>query len=82
MRSQVRNQLSSHKFPKSIKMKSDHHPLDDSRSIERVREKERERERPVVGEAIAVDPSAATADSRHRQPHPIGDRPATAPRSY
>ena len=42
MRSQVRNQLSSHKLSKSIKMKSDHHPLDDSGSIERVREKERE----------------------------------------
>ena len=49
MRSQVRNQLSSHKFPKSIKMKSDNHPLDDSGSIERVREEERERERPGRG---------------------------------
>ena len=48
MRSQVRNQLSSHKFPKSIKMKSDHHPLDDSGSIERVREKERKRERNLL----------------------------------
>ena len=47
-----------------------------------MREKERERERPVVREAIAVDSSAAMADLRHRQPQPIGDRPATAPRSY
>ena len=52
------------------------------RKRKRERERDRERERSVVGEAIAVDPSATTADSRHRQPQPIGDRPATEPRSH
>ena len=52
------------------------------RRVHRESERKRERERSVVGEGIAVDSSAATADSRHRQPQPIGDQPATAPRSY
>ena len=77
MRSQVKNQPSSHKFPKSIKMKSNHHALDDSSE----RKRERKRETCCRGghrrRSERIDGRFAAS-----QPQPIGDRPTTAPRSY